>query len=178
MEGMNLRTMTTKGSGQTPKNRTMRQSHCSEAREHISQQCLRYNVEYTEINPKNTSKQCCMCGSLNTWRKSSKFRCHNCGIVCHADINAAFNILFAFRIIQWSKRAQGVYSLQNKAGVVLRGKIHLATLTIPSVVGDVMAGTGCHQARRQNPADNERLLETPLDGNLPTFVVLGAGPTV
>ena len=100
MEGMNLRTMTTKGPGQTPKNRTMRQSHCGEAREHISQQCLRYNVEYTEINPKNTSKQCCMCGSLNTWRKSSKFRCHNCGIVCHADVNAAFNILFAFRIIQ------------------------------------------------------------------------------
>ncbi len=178
MEGMNLRTMTSKGKGQKTKNRITRQSRCGKARNDIAQKSLRYNVEYIEIDPKNTSKQCCMCCSMNTWREGSKFRCYNCGMACHADVNAAFNILFAFRIIRWSKRSQGVYELYNEAGMVSRGKIHLGTCTIPPGVNDVIAGTGGHQVRRQSHTDNERLLETPLDGNLPTFVALGESPSV
>ena len=171
MEGMNLRTMTTKGPGQKNKNRLMRQSKCGEARALLAQQALQHNTEYAEIDPKYTSQQCCVCGSTNTWRDGSRFRCHECGVVQHADVNAAFNILFTFYAVQWSKRAQAVYSLQAKAGMVLRGKIHLATLTIPSVVGDVMAGTGCPKDGRQTPANKEHLMEAPLDGNSPTSAV-------
>ena len=66
---------------------------------------------------------------------------------------------------------QAVYALYNKVGMVLRGKIHLATLTIPSVVGDVMAGTGHSKDGHQSLTNKERLNGAPLDGNLPTSVV-------
>ncbi len=55
--------------------------------------------------------------------------------------------------------------------MVLRGKIHLATLTIPSVVGDVMAGTGCPKDGHQSLTNKEHLMESPLDGNSPTSAV-------
>ncbi len=171
MEGMNLKTMTTKGPGQKNKNRLMRQSKCGEARSHMAQQSLKHNTEYAEIDPKYTSQQCCVCGRTNTWRDGSRFRCHECGVLMHADVNAAFNILFTFYAVQWSKRVQAVYSLQAKAGMVLRGKIHLATLTIPSVVGDVMAGTGCPKDGHQSLTNKEHLMESPLDGNSPTSAV-------
>ena len=168
MEGMNLRTMTTKGPGQKNKNKMMRQSKCGEAREYICRQSITYNVEYGEINPKNTSQQCCMCSSVDTWRKSSRFRCHNCGVLMHADVNAAFNILFSFNLVWWSKRIQAAYHLQNKAGMVLRGKIHLGACTTPPSASDVMAGTGCPKDGCQNLANNEHLCEAPLNGVQPT----------
>ena len=67
-----------------------------------------------------------MCGSMNTWRHGSQSRCYDCGVLMHADVNAAFNILFVFDTVWWSRRAQSVYTLQNKAGMVLKGRIHLA----------------------------------------------------
>ncbi len=167
MEGMNLRTMTTKGKGQKAKNKLMRQSKCGEARNLLAQQSLKYNTEYVEIDQKGTSQQCCVCGNTNTWRKSSQFRCYDCGVLMHADVNAAFNILFTFYTVQWSKRAQAVYALQDKAGMVLRGKIHLGTCMPPPSVNDVMAGTGCPKVGRQSPANKERLNVTPLDGGSP-----------
>ena len=178
MEGMNLHTMTTKGPRQKAKNRKMRQSKCGEARALLAQRALQHNTEYMEIDQKGTSQQCCVCGSTNTWRKGSKFRCHTCGIACHADVNAAFNILVTFYAVQWSKRVQAVYSLQTKAGMVLRGRIHLGTCTLPPSVNDVMAGTGCPKDGRQSLANNGHLYGAPLNGNLPTSVVLGASPTV
>ena len=183
MEGMNLATMTKKGPGQKAKNRKMRQSKCGMAREHIAHDCLTHNVEYMEINPKNTSKQCCMCGSLNTdrfggfkvWYNNNniiheygghgrKFKCKDCGGLMHADVNAAYNILYCLVQVWWSKRIQSVYKLQTKAGMVLRGQIHLATLMPPSVAGDMMAGTGCHQDRLDCRTDNGHLNGTPLNG--------------
>ncbi len=176
MEGMNLHTMTTKGKGQKAKNRLMRQSKCGEARALLAQQALQHNTEYMEIDQKGTSQLCCMCGSTNTCRKSSKFRCHDCGVLVHADINAAFNILFTFYAVQWSKRAQAVYSLQTKAGVVLRGKIHLGTCTLPPSANDVMAGTGCPKDGRQSPTIKEHLSRAPLNGGSPpTSVITQAG---
>ena len=172
MEGMNLRTMTTQGPGQKNKNRPMRQSQCGKARSWLAQEALQYNIEYMEINPKGTSQQCCMCGSTNTWRKSSKFRCYNCGVSCHADVNAAFNILFAFYAVQWSKRVQAVYSLQNKAGMVLRGKIHLGTCMIPPGVNDVMAGTGCPKGGLYSSTDKGHLIGAPLNGGSPPTPVV------
>ncbi len=174
MEGMNLKTMTTRGEGQKAKNRMMRQSKCGEARNHIAQNSLKHNVEYVEINPCGTSKQCCICGRENTWRKSSQFRCYDCDVLMHADVNAAFNILYTFyKKVQWSKRAETAYDLYyNKAGMVLRGKIHLDPCTIPPSVNDVMAGTGCPKGGRKNPNQQRTSNGAPLNGRLPpTFVV-------
>ncbi len=173
MEGMNLRTMTSKGPGQKNKNRMMRQSKCGEARNHIAQNSLTHNTEYVEINPRNTSKQCCLCGRENTWRKSSQFRCYDCDMLMHADVNAAFNILYTDDIVQRSKRAETAYDLYyNKAGMVLRGKIHLDACTIPPSVNDVMAGTGHPKGGRKNPNQQRTSKGVPLDGGSPpTFVV-------
>ncbi len=175
MEGMNLRTMTTKGPGQKAKNRKMRQSKCGEARALLAQQALQHNTEYMEIDQKYTSQRCCVYGSTNTWRKSSQFRCHECGVLMHADVNAAFNILFTFRTVRWSKRAQAVYALYNKAGMVLRGRIHLGTCIPPPSVNDVMAGTGCPKVGLLCPTNKVHLSGTPLNGNSPTSAVRQAG---
>ena len=123
-----------------------------------------------------------MCGSLNTdrfggfkvWHNNNiiheygghgrKFKCKDCGVLMHADVNAAYNILYCLVQVWWSKRIQSVYKLQTKAGMVLRGQIHLATLMPPSVAGDMMAGTGCHQDRLDCRTDNGHLNGTPLNG--------------
>ncbi len=178
MEGMHLRAMTTKGPGQKGKNRTMRQSKCGEARNHVAQQSLKHNTEYVEINQKHTSQECCMCGSKNTWRESRKFRCYTCGVLMHADVNAAFNILYTDDIVQHSKRAQTAYDLYyNKAGMVLRGKINLGTCMIPPSVNDVMAGTGCPKGGRQNPDQQRTFNGAPLDGGSPPTFVVDEGQT-
>ena len=166
-EGMDLKTMTTKGPGQKNKNRKMRQSKCGEARSHVAESSLQHNVEYMEINPRGTSQQCCMCCSHNTTRKSSRFWCHDCGVLMHADVNAAYNISYTIDLIAWSKRVQGVYDLQNKAGMVLRGKIHLGTCMIPPSANDVMAGTGCPKGGRYSSTDKVHLNVTPLNGGSP-----------
>ena len=82
----------------------------------------------------------------------------------HADVNAAYNILYVLLKVWWSKRVQSVYALQDKAGMVLKGKIHLGTCTIPPSAYDVMAGTGCHQDRLDCRTDNGHLIGTPLNG--------------
>ncbi len=112
--------MTRNGPGQKRKNQLMRQSKCGGARAWLAQQALQYNTEYMEGDQKGTSQQCCMRGSENTRRKGSQFKCDNWGTLMHADVNAAFNILFIFDAVWWSKRVQFVYALQDKAGMVLR----------------------------------------------------------
>ena len=53
------------------------------------------NVEY--INPRNTSKTCNSCGSLDTIRKSGFFHCNTCNHSLDADYNASLNIANVYR---------------------------------------------------------------------------------
>lgn len=100
MDGMNLKTMTTKGLDQKNKNRLMRQSKCGEARTCLSQQSLKkYNTKYMEIYQR-TPRNSAVCGSTNMWRKSSRFRGYNWGVLMYADVNAVFNTLFIFQMMQ------------------------------------------------------------------------------
>ena len=80
-------------------------------------------------------------------------------------------LLFIFYAVQWGRRAQDVYALQNKIGMVLRGKIHLGTCTLPPSVNDVMVDTGCPKVGCQNPTNKRHLNGSPLNGgSSPTSV--------
>ena len=46
------------------------------------------------VNPRNTSKRCSNCRSLNTIRQSSNFHCLDCSYHINADLNASFNLKF------------------------------------------------------------------------------------
>ena len=73
---MGLDTLTRAGPGQTEKNKKMRQSKCGEARDYMAYGSTRHNVEYAEVNPRNTSKMCFMCYGYNTLREDRKLTCH------------------------------------------------------------------------------------------------------
>ena len=70
--------------------------------------------------------------------------------------------------VQWSRRVQSVYTLQDKAGMVLRGRIRLDACTLPPSVNDIMAGTGCYQDGLFSLTNKEHLNEAPLNGVQPT----------
>ena len=61
-----------------------------------------YKAEYAGgvvelVNPRNTSKQCSVCGSIKPMPLSQRtYRCPNCGNVMDRDRNAAINILNRF----------------------------------------------------------------------------------
>ena len=132
---MGLDTLTRAGSGQTEKNKKMRQSKCGEARDYMAYGSTRHNVEYAEVNPRNTSKMCFMCCGYNTLREDRKLTCHDCRKTIHADVNAAFNILYTYSIVWWSARIRSVQKLQREVRLASRGQIHLDTGIIPPVVG-------------------------------------------
>jgi len=51
------------------------------------------------VNPRNTSKRCSKCGSLNTIRQSSNFHCLDCSYHLNADLNASFNLKFLGKVL-------------------------------------------------------------------------------
>lgn len=50
------------------------------------------HTKIENVDPAYTSQTCSDCGSRNTNRNSTKFKCNECGYEGNADINAAFNI--------------------------------------------------------------------------------------
>jgi IS605 OrfB family transposase len=60
----------------------------------LEYKCKLNGIEVKYINPKNTSKTCSFCGSLDTNRpKQSLLICNSCGRRLNADLNGARNIL-------------------------------------------------------------------------------------
>lgn len=52
-----------------------------------------HGVRVTEVNPRNTSRTCSACGTVDAKsRKGEKFRCVKCNFTMDADLNAAINI--------------------------------------------------------------------------------------
>ncbi|MFW6002021.1 MAG: RNA-guided endonuclease InsQ/TnpB family protein [archaeon] len=69
----------------------------------LKYKCLDSGILVEKIPPKNTSKRCSSCGSLDTVRATqSHFRCNICGIQLHADLNAARNIENGYMSTQWA----------------------------------------------------------------------------
>lgn len=57
----------------------------------VEKRALSRGIPVLYVNPTNTSKRCSRCGSFGR-RVRKRFECPNCGVVIHADVNAAFNI--------------------------------------------------------------------------------------
>jgi putative transposase len=57
----------------------------------VEKRALNRNIPVKYVNPSNTSKRCSHCGGFGR-RVRKRFECPQCGMVIHADVNAAFNI--------------------------------------------------------------------------------------
>lgn len=63
-------------------------------RENLENSCLNLGIKVLKIDPRNTSKTCFSCKSLNTSRpRQSLTICNSCGLKFNADLNGAKNIL-------------------------------------------------------------------------------------
>jgi putative transposase len=60
----------------------------------VEKHALSRGIPVRYVNPANTSKRCSRCGSIGK-RMRKRFECPHCGMVIHADVNAAFNIAVA-----------------------------------------------------------------------------------
>ena len=158
-EAMNLQAMTAHGGNRKKElNKSVRQSKPGAVRADSATRAPAHSVQHDEINQKHTSDHCSRCGAGggDIYRKGRLFKCFICYNVMHADINAAWNILYNTSVVWWSKRAQNSTKLYNKAGLVLRDRIHLGDCTIPPVAGDRSAGTGEPQRHPCNASLNAK----------------------
>jgi putative transposase len=57
----------------------------------VEKRALNRGIPVLYVNPANTSKRCSRCGGYGK-RVRKRFECPQCGLVIHADVNAAFNI--------------------------------------------------------------------------------------
>jgi IS605 OrfB family transposase len=57
----------------------------------VEKRALSRGIPVRYVNPSNTSKRCSRCGGFGR-RVRKRFECPQCGMVIHADVNAAFNI--------------------------------------------------------------------------------------
>jgi putative transposase len=60
----------------------------------VEKRALNRGIPVLYVNPANTSKRCSRCGEYGK-RVRKRFECPQCGLVIHADVNAAFNIAAA-----------------------------------------------------------------------------------
>ena len=57
--------------------------------------CEELGIEIKEVNPKNTSRRCPICGWVSEEnRVKTSFKCLKCSYKENADVNGAKNILF------------------------------------------------------------------------------------
>ena len=72
----------------------------------IDYKARRYGVPVEYIDPRNTSRQCSVCGHVDkaSRQSQSRFLCTACGHATHADYNAALNIRVKANA-QWSGRS-------------------------------------------------------------------------
>ena len=66
-------------------------------REFLTYKAVELGKSVVTVSPAYTSQRCSECGHTESGnRQGSRFHCRMCGFCCHADTNAAINILFAY----------------------------------------------------------------------------------
>jgi IS605 OrfB family transposase len=58
----------------------------------LEYKCLDRGINVVYVNPAYTSQQCSSCGSINTKRQQTSFRCLDCCLELDADLNGSRNI--------------------------------------------------------------------------------------
>lgn len=66
----------------------------AQLRSFVAYKAQRDGIPVALVNPRNTSRTCSACGycAKENRRSQSEFLCHDCGVLLHADFNAARNI--------------------------------------------------------------------------------------
>jgi putative transposase len=82
-------------------NRSIRGARWGMFARRLREKCSLAGVNLFEVDPCNTSRRCSGCGHTAVENRKSQavFGCIACGYTCHADINAALNILAAGRAV-------------------------------------------------------------------------------
>jgi len=68
----------------------------------LEYKCLDRAIDVVYVNPAYTSKMCSRCGSYNTIRKQTSFRCVTCGLTLDADLNGSRNIQERYFLPEWA----------------------------------------------------------------------------
>ncbi len=95
VEGLDLDAMTRRGnSSKRGLNRGLRYIRHGKILEKVRIVAERMGIRIVEVNPKHTSRECCVCSYTDRDnRKGEKFLCRSCGRHDHADRNASANIV-------------------------------------------------------------------------------------
>ncbi len=97
VESLSVKDMTTHGGNyKRAMNRSMRENRVGEFLRKLAQWCEMHNIPLLGASAKYTSQTCHVCGHVDSESRISrdKFICTNCTRVFHADVNAAWNILY------------------------------------------------------------------------------------
>ncbi len=97
VESLSVKDMTTHGGNyKRAMNRTMRENRVGEFLRKLAQWCDIHNIPLLGASAKYTSQTCHVCGHVDSESRVTrdKFICINCTRVFHADVNAAWNVLY------------------------------------------------------------------------------------
>ncbi|MCG0278196.1 MAG: transposase [Thermanaeromonas sp.] len=98
-------------------------------RKAIEDACVKENIVVVPVEPQGTSSTCAVCGGLINRLVRNKAYCPNCGLVWHADANAALNIL-----LKGSSKGHGAEATPQRP-LVLRWNRHRWESRLKSAVG-------------------------------------------
>lgn len=98
-------------------------------RKAIEAACLKAGVQVVPVEPRGTSSYCAVCGTRLDRFMRNKAYCPRCGLVWHADANAALNIL-----LKGSSKGHGVKAAPQRPQV-LRWNRHRWENRLESAVG-------------------------------------------
>ena len=79
-------------------NRRLRASQLGYIKDKLRFKLDEHGIRYRSVQPAYTSQQCSRCGCVSELNRKAQaeFVCQQCGLVCHADVNAAQNIAERF----------------------------------------------------------------------------------
>jgi putative transposase len=93
VEKLNIKSMTKNVKGKYYNHRNILDSSWGMFLQMLKFKAESAGIEYVEVEPKNTSKQCCKCGKVQDMPTSIRTYICSCGHIIDRDYNASINIL-------------------------------------------------------------------------------------